>query len=162
VLARKDRIRGNHPLCSFAAIGPLAGSIIARQTPIDVFAPLRALAEAGGWVVLIGTGLHSMTLLHAAEELAGRRPFIRWANGPGGKPIGVSMGGCSLGFEKLAPALAPLEKKWTVGRSAWRAFPAAETLETASAAIRADPEITRCADENCPRCGDQVLGGPVG
>ena len=49
VLAMPGRVRGNHPLCSFAAIGPLADELVAAQQPLHVFAPLRALAEAG-WV----------------------------------------------------------------------------------------------------------------
>jgi aminoglycoside 3-N-acetyltransferase len=162
VLAQPGRVRGNHPLCSFTAIGPEAKLIVSSQTPIDIFAPLRALAEAGGWVVLMGVGLCSMTLVHAAEELAGRRPFIRWANGPDGKPMSVTMGGCSDGFEEFEPVLSPLARTCQVGQSLWRAFPATETLSTTSKAIRENPEITRCANPECGRCGDQILGGPIG
>ncbi len=108
VLSRPGRVRGNHPLCSFAAIGPMAEALTMTQTGVDVFAPLRALARACGRVVLMGLGLGRMTLLHAAEELAGRRPFIRWANGANGKAMAVTMGGCSDGFEQLESILAPL------------------------------------------------------
>lgn len=162
VLHQNGRSRGNHPLCSFAAVGPEAEALISCQNPIDIFAPLRALAEAGGWIVLIGAGLDSMTLIHAAEEQAGRRPFIRWANGTDGKPMGVTMGGCSDGFEQLNSALSPFERTTKVGHCLWRVFPAAQTLETASAAIRENPEITRCRNPKCGRCDDQIKGGPVG
>ena len=67
VLGAPGRARGAHPLLSFAAVGPGAATLIAGQTPLDVFAPLRALAAAGGAVLLMGVGLERMTLLHLAE-----------------------------------------------------------------------------------------------
>ena len=68
VLAQPGRVRGPHPLCSFTALGAQAQDLIGGQTLTDVFAPLRALADAGGWVLLMGVSLHSMTLIHAAED----------------------------------------------------------------------------------------------
>jgi len=65
-------------------VGPLAQQLISGQQPLNVYAPFRALAEAGGWVVLMGVGPDKLTLLHYAEQLAGRIPFRRWANDPAG------------------------------------------------------------------------------
>ena len=50
VMDRPDRVRGDHPLDSFTAVGPLAEALIAGQTPLDIFAPLeaRALRRAVG------------------------------------------------------------------------------------------------------------------
>ena len=95
VITMSGRVRGNHPLVSFAAVGPTAEELIAGQTAVNVFAPFEALAEANGSVLLIGVGLASMTLLHLAEERAGRNMFIRWANGPDGQTIAAREGGCS-------------------------------------------------------------------
>lgn len=161
IIAMPERVRGDHPLNSFSASGPLAQDLIAGQSGLDVYAPLRRLRELGGAVVLMGVGLTRMTLLHLAEAQAGRELFVRWANGRDGKPVGVRVGGCSEGFERLAPVLAGLERKLTVGDSLWRVYPARETLERAAAAIRAHPEITRCGDPACVRCSDAVRGGPV-
>lgn len=161
LMDRPDRVRGDHPLDSFSAVGPSAGSLIAGQTPLDIFAPLQALARAGGWVVLMGVGLNRMTLLHLAEYRAGRSPFIRWANGRDGRPRPVAMGGCSEGFEALAPALAPLLRETRVGESLWRAYPAAGTIVAAARAIWRRPGITHCGGPTCERCEDAVLGGPV-
>ena len=58
-------------------------------------------ADRGGYVILMGVGLESMTALHLAEEMAGRRLFQRWANGPDGEAMRVSVGGCSRGFGAL-------------------------------------------------------------
>ena len=161
VVARPGRSRGNHPLDSFAAIGPLATKLVEGQAPRDVYAPLGALAERGGWVLLMGVGLNRMTLLHLAEMRAGRKLFLRWANGTDGRPMGVESGGCSEGFSRLEPVLAPLAKETLVGASRWRAFPAEATLRAATAAIQSNPAITHCADPVCRRCADAIAGGPV-
>jgi aminoglycoside 3-N-acetyltransferase len=161
VLARPERMRGNNPLCSFAAVGPRA-ELVREQRPLDVYAPLRILAARDGFVLLIAVGLERMTLIHLAEERAGRTLFRRWANAPDGKPMEVEVGSCSNGFGKLEPVLGPLARETTVGKSRWRAFPARAALDAASAAIRDDPEITRCGSPGCLRCRDAVAGGADG
>ena len=160
VLQMDGRIRGNHPLNSFTAIGPLATDLIERQQPDDVYAPLRRLAELHGAVVLMGAGLTSMTLIHLAERLAGRTMFRRWANGFDGQAMMMEVGSCSTGFDAFDPVLAPLERRMTVGESLWRIFPAGPTLSAATEAIRQDPSITHCGKREC-RCNDAVLGGPI-
>jgi aminoglycoside 3-N-acetyltransferase len=146
---------------SFSAVGPLAGDLIDAEVAADTFGPLRELADRSGWVLLAGVGLIRMTLLHLAETEAGRRPFVRWARGPDGRPVRNRSGGCSKGFEHLAGVLAPIERRATVGSSLWRAFPAQEAVELAAEAIGNDPSITRCADPGCPECPDAVAGGPI-
>jgi aminoglycoside 3-N-acetyltransferase len=161
VLARPERQRGNHPVASFAAIGPRAREIVACQSGEAVHAPLRALAEHDGAIVLVGVGLTRMTLLHWAEQVAGRAQFRRWALDADGRTLMVESGGCSEGFEQLAPVLAPIETRRRVGPSEWRAFDAARVVERAAAAIRADAEITHCGHRSCSRCEDAALGGPI-
>jgi aminoglycoside N3'-acetyltransferase len=161
VAARPGRSRGNHPLDSFASVGPLAAKLVEGQAPLDVYAPLRALAERGGWVLLMGVGLNRMTLLHLAELRAGRNLFLRWANGPDGRPMGVDSGGCSEGFPHFEPVLASLAEETLVGASRWRAFPAVAALRAATTAIQSSPEITHCADPTCRRGADAIAGGPV-
>ena len=161
VLAMPGRVRGNHPLCSFAAIGPRADELVAAQQPLHVFAPLRALAEAGGSVVLMGVGLTELTLIHLAEQLAGRNLFRRWANGSDGQPLAVEAGGCSRGFGKFAPILVPIRQSTIVGQSRWDVYPAQETLDRAAQAIRNEPMMTHCGRADCNRCNDAVLGGPI-
>lgn len=161
VLQRRERRRGNHPLNSFAALGPRAGDLVAAQSPTDVYAPIRRLAAESGHVVLMGVGLDRMTALHEAESLAGRTLFQRWALDPNGQPMMASIGSCSDGFPRLDSALAPIERQVTVGGSLWRVFPAQATIELAAATIRASPEITRCDKPGCTRCRDAIAGGPV-
>jgi aminoglycoside N3'-acetyltransferase len=161
VVRRPERARGFHPLCSFAAVGPDASRVVAGQTASDVYAPLRALAESDGCLALLGVGLTSATLLHLAEECAGRTLFRRWARGPDGEIRMVPVGGCSDGFDAFAPFLAPAKRETRVGASAWSAYPAAEVLTIAVRAIQRTPELTRCPDPACVRCSDAVAGGPL-
>lgn len=162
VLAMPERARGNHPLDSFTAVGSLAHELVDAQSPTNVFAPLEALVEARGVVVLMGVGLDRLTLLHMAEQRAGRAPFVRWAKRADGSIMRVRLGGCSDGFPRLAPVLASITVEARVGESPWSALPAAETIEIAAEAIRANPEITHCANPDCDRCNDAVLDGPLG
>jgi aminoglycoside N3'-acetyltransferase len=161
VLAEPTRVRGDHPLNSFAALGPRASELVSGQAPLTVYAPLEALTKAGGWVVLMGVSLTSMTLVHVAEQRAGRTPFRRWALDADGGVVVVEYGGCSNGFDRLEPVLTPLVRETKVGDSVWRSFPATEALEMLTVAIRNDPEITRCDDATCRRCADAVMGGPL-
>jgi aminoglycoside 3-N-acetyltransferase len=159
VLARYERLRGDHPLGSFSALGPRA-DLVLEQRPLDVYAPLRILAARGGFVLLIGVGLDRMTLIHLAEERAGRTLFRRWANGPDGKPMEVETGSCSEGFANLEPVVGGLARETQVGSSRWRAFPAKPLLEAIAEAIREQPDITHCGRGDCLRCRDAVVGGP--
>lgn len=161
VVGWPGRFRGNHPLCSFTAIGPLACTLVSSQTPGEMYAPLTALAQIGGLVLLMGVGLESMTLLHRAEKEAGRIMFRRWANDPNGTPMAVEVGSCSDGFGQFDPYLHPTMKTLRVGQSEWRLFPANQVLEVATAAIRANPAVTHCRNPACDRCNDAVAGGPI-
>ena len=160
VAGHPDRLRSPRT-GEFSALGPLASELVAAEVDDDVFGPLRALRDRDGGVVLAGVGLTSMTLLHVAEIEAGRKAFIRWMRAPDGSPMRVRVGECSMGFERLAPALAAHERRTIVGASTWRAYPTAPTLALAAHAIRADPSITRCDDPRCQECPDAIAGAPI-
>lgn len=161
LLARPGRVRGNHPMNSFAALGPLAKELAGDQQPLDVYAPLRALAAASGSIILMGVGYTRLTMIHAAEQAAGRTMFRRWANGPDGRPMELEVGSCSDGFDRFEPVLEPIARTVTVGQSRWVVLPARETLEYATRAIRENPAITHCPRPDCLRCNDAVAGGPT-
>jgi aminoglycoside 3-N-acetyltransferase len=161
VVDRSGRSRGEHPLNSFAAVGPDSEALVGTQAPLDVYAPLGILADRGGFALLIGVGLTTMTLLHLAEVRAGREPFRRWANAPSGDVIEVQTGGCSGGFDAFEPLLARRTRETLVGESRWRAYAARETIEDAVVAIQLNPQITHCGNLTCERCRDAVVGGPL-
>ncbi len=161
VLAREDSQRGNHPLNSFAAVGPLANHLVRGQKPNDVYAPLETLANEGGCLVLAGVDLSKATLIHLAEKHAGRVLYRRWANGPDSNPIAVEAGGCSDGFVKFESVFSPFVRTETVGTSQWRCYPADRALVAATQAIKNEPQITHCETGSCSRCDDLIAGGPI-
>jgi aminoglycoside N3'-acetyltransferase len=162
VAAQPGRRRGDHPLNSFAALGPRAERVIGGQRPQDVYAPLRAAAAGGGCVALLGVGLTAMTLIHLAEQVAGRELFVAWALLADGTRAPARVGSCSRGFESLAAALAPAEAVSAVGGSRWRVFGAERAVDLAAREISRRPGVTSCGDPSCTRCRDMVAGGPIG
>jgi aminoglycoside N3'-acetyltransferase len=162
VLALEGRARGNHPLNSFAAVGPLAQEIIERQAPLNVYGPLKELyARSPAFMALIGVDLTKATSIHLGEEMAGRRLFRRWAKDSNDVVLEVEVGSCSEGFNNFAPFLASIEKTLQVGPSTWRLYPFRAFIDTIAAAIVQNPHVTHCPNQNCARCNDAVKGGPI-
>lgn len=157
------RVRGNHPLNSFAALGPLADELIAAQGPLNVYGPYKTAyaSPVPAYVVLAGVDLTSATPVHFAEERAGRRLFRRWAMHIKYGIQEVEVGSCSDGFNNLADAVAPIETRIRAGQSEWRIFPLRAFIDALAASIAKTPSITHCADANCARCRDFVRGGPI-
>jgi aminoglycoside 3-N-acetyltransferase len=157
------RARGNHPINSFAALGPLADELIRAQEPLNVYGSYK-VAYAGSvpaYVVLAGVDLTSATPVHFAEECAGRRLFRRWGKQVRHGVLEVEVGSCSDGFNNLAGAVAGIETRVLAGQSEWRIFPLGEFVDTLAAVIAETPSITHCPDMNCLRCRDSVAGGPI-
>lgn len=161
VLDCEGSVRGNNALNSFTALGPNARRLVGGQTNKDVYAPLKQLYDDDGYVLLMGVGLESATIIHYAEQLAGRTPFIRWAYDNELKTVPVSAGGCSEGFRHFEDILDIYADKVTVGNSRWKCFKARQIVDVCSRAVKNMPHITHCDDKNCERCNDAVLGGPV-
>jgi aminoglycoside 3-N-acetyltransferase len=92
--------------------------------------------------------------------MAGRTLFYRWSKDGSGKTVSVRASGCSAGFEKLRPLLQQVLREETLGTCRITAAPLIPFLETAAAAIHAQPEITLCPNR-CLRCMDALAGGPV-
>lgn len=109
----------------------------------------------------MGVGFDKLTLLHGAEQLAGRNLFRRWAKDWEGSVREVEVGGCSGGFGHFQSILSAISKDVSVGESLWRVFKAGPVLTMASHAIQQNPSITHCGDSGCDRCNDAVLGGPI-
>ncbi len=159
VLARSDRVRGDHPLNSFTAVGPLAKELITGQNWEDVYSPLERLTARNGRILLMGTDLTSLTFIHYAEQHSGRRLFVRWSSNSKNQPCRVRVGSCSRAFNNLEPSITCSET--TIHGAQWRAFSAKAALKQLSRTIAHRPEITQCDDANCLRCNDALAGGPV-
>lgn len=161
VVSAPGRVRGYHPICSFAAVGPDAARLVETQAPGDVWAPLEQLVELGGAVVLMGVDPTRLPLAHLAETRAGRRPFVRWALNEKAEVIRVQVGSCSDGFASFENILEGVGSEWVVGESKWAVLPAEQTLDALTRAIVETPEITRCENPECDRCRDALAGGPL-
>jgi aminoglycoside N3'-acetyltransferase len=161
LLHMPSRLRGKNPLHPFAAIGPLAEELISGQTAQNIWAPLEKLCKLNGALLLMGVNLDRATILHYAEQVAGREPFVRWAYDSDGNPAVCRLGGCSRGFNHFDDIVKPIEKDYTVGKSQWRCFKASELVENCASAMKQNPHISHCGNSDCIRCDDAVLGGPI-
>ena len=99
--------------------------------------------------------------MHLAEELAGRKAFIRWALYKDCKIRRIREYGCSDGFDKLEPYLIKIAIKTNIGNANIVVYPINDLLSICKKVIKENPEITHCNNLNCERCNDAVKGGPL-
>jgi aminoglycoside 3-N-acetyltransferase len=143
--------RSTHPIQSFAGIN--ADKVLAAQTMTDPLAPLGALEQAGGWVLLLGVNHTVNTSIHYAEKLAGRKTFVRWALTPKGVVECPSWPGCSAGFESIAPDVERYTRKVQIGNALVQAVPSKMLFKAVIARLKQDPLALLCQQADCERCG---------
>ncbi len=72
--------RSIHPTHSVAGMGRLAASILGSHhlddTPCSARSPFGMLAEHDGWVLLLGCGMDSCTLVHHVEEMLAADTYL--------------------------------------------------------------------------------------
>ena len=159
-LRTKGTLRSKHPSVSWAANGPAAGWYVADHGSGEPNLPLKRLCERKGFIVLLGVGLAGCTAGHLAEEIAGRRPFVRWILHADGTVRRVREFGCSDGFPKLAPYLESLAKRSVIGRCHAVSYPIEQFVDVVVDVLTAQPQITLCGRTGLCRCQDSVKGGP--
>ncbi len=142
--------RSLHPILSFSGVG--VDDALEAQTLTEPLAPIEALAEKGGWVVLLGVDHTCNTSLHVAEKRAGRRQFMRWALTQDGARACPSFPGCSNGFEAIEPLVSSITRSVRIGSAEVRAIPLAPLLEIAAGTLREDPLALLCSSPDCERC----------
>jgi len=147
---RPQASRSMHPILSFAGVN--AGKILQTQTLENPFAPLMEIANADGWVVLLGVDHTANTAIHLGEKLASRKQFTRWALTENGTVTCPGFPGCSAGFEALEPALRPHTVVIQVGQAAIRAMPMRMVIVQTMQAIKKDPLALLCDRADCERC----------
>jgi aminoglycoside 3-N-acetyltransferase len=162
ILSLPGRVRGSHPLNSFAAVGPHAVELIDAQADFSVYGPYKKMTLwANAYLVLIGVGLTRATPVHYGEERAGRHLFHQWAKRVDGTVREVEVGSCSEGFDHFNPVVSEIEKTIQVGSSRWRVFPFGAFIDAIAAAVIQTPSISHCDNPGCARCRDMALGGPL-
>lgn len=143
-------LRSNHPIFSFAGIN--AEKLLKIQSVESPFEPIRSMSENGGIILLLGVDHTVNTAIHLAEQMAGRKTFLRWALTPRGVVECTNYPGCSDGFEQAAPYLDDITDRLQIGEATVSAIPIKPMLEILSDLIKAEPEALLCTREFCPRC----------
>lgn len=161
---RAPEERSTHPTHSFTGVN--ARFALDRQTLFEPLAPIGALAERNGWVVLMGVD-HSAgdggvnhcvnTSIHYAEKLAGRKQFIRWALAkPDAGPARIvecrGFPGDSAGFDVLANELEAYTDSVTIGDARVEAIRLSHLFEVVQARIKENPLALLCERKDCARC----------
>jgi aminoglycoside 3-N-acetyltransferase len=149
---RPEAKRSMHPILSFAGIR--AGKILAAQTMTEPLAPIRMLAEWGGWVLLLGVDHTVNTSIHYGEKLAGRRQFTRWALTENGIVECPGFPGCSAGFRGIEKDMRPHTRKLQIGNALVQAVPIKELLTVVMSRLQRNPKDLLCPDLSCARCNE--------
>jgi aminoglycoside 3-N-acetyltransferase len=164
ILQHPGVVRSRHPFQSFAAMGEYAALYMQEHPDTDPLRPLKRLYQRGGYILLIGCDLDSCTAVHLAEELAGRKPFIRWYLSSEGRIRRVALSSCSDGFVKLRDAVKHLGRYAYVGQSTLVSYPIQALVDLCARLMAESPAITLCDardGQGCPLCQDAAKGGPV-
>ena len=159
VWRQRAAIRSPHPLMSITALGPRAADLASDHPLEDPLRPYRRLAEGGGYVLLLGVDHTRNTTIHAAEFLLD----LPHLSGPAyalvtdfGTVTGsriVSMPrepDCSEGFNRLAGRIP--RREWQIGHAIAWLCRGQDVIDTAVAALRADPTALLCDRPRCRTC----------
>jgi aminoglycoside 3-N-acetyltransferase len=139
-----------HPILSFAGMG--ADRFLDTQTLQEPFAPIGALAEEEGWVVLINVDHTVDTSIHYAERLAGRRTFLRWALLPDRVMECPNFPGDSSGFNGISRHIRAHTRRVDLEEAFIQAVPLKKLFEGVQELIKKDPLALLCHRTDCERC----------
>lgn len=155
VLSEKIRLhpkafRSTHPILSFAGIN--LEQAIDQQTMEKPFAPIHWLYEHQGYVLLLGVDHSVNTSIHLAEQLAGRKSFVRWGLTPNAVYECRNFPGCSGGFTQIDPILEDITKSIKIGDAKVSAIPIKAMIDELYQLFTNDPLALLCDKESCQRC----------
>lgn len=142
--------RSSHPVFSFTGLG--LDIALVNHPPGDPYAPIRVMRRMGGWVLLMGAKPSDNFSIHLAEQLTGRKQFVRWALTSEGISEIPNFPGCPNGFHKLNYYLQEELHKVQAGDGIWQAVKIDTLVNVASALIKDDPFALLCNEIHCPRC----------
>ena len=143
-------LRTGHPILSFAGIN--ADFVLFTQTLYEPLAPIGALAELDGWVVLINVDHTVNTSIHYAEKLAGRKHFIRWALVEDRVVECPSYPGDSMGFQGIEEHIRFDTRRVILGEAFIQAVPLKRLFEVVQVLLKKDPLALLCERTDCERC----------
>ncbi len=143
-------VRTAHPILSFAGIN--ADLPLFTQTLYAPLAPIGALAEQNGWVVLINVDQTVNTSIHYAEKIAGRKQFIRWALMDDRAVECPNYPGDSMGFQEIEEHIRFDTRRVEIGEAFIQAIPLKNLFEVVQDLIKKDPLALLCERTDCERC----------
>lgn len=150
LLQQESAIRTAHPILSFGGLG--VDNTLATQTLYEPLAPIGALADQNGWVVLINVDHSVNTSIHYAEKLAGRRQFIRWALVENRVVECPGYPGDSSGFQAIEEYIEPDTRRVEIGTGFIQALPLKRLFNAVKELIVRDRLALLCEREDCERC----------
>jgi aminoglycoside 3-N-acetyltransferase len=142
--------RSGHPVLSFAGVN--VRKYLEKQLLNEPFAPIAAMVDDDGWVLLMGVDQTCNTSIHLGERLAGRKTYTRWALM---SDMVVRCGNfpyCSDGFNAIQPLMDPFARKVKIGAAMVQALPLRELIATTRQLIYADPTALLCSRTDCQSC----------
>ena len=145
-----EAYRSGHPVLSFAGVN--VRKYLEKQLLDVPFAPIAAMVDDDGWVLLMGVDQTSNTSIHLGERLAGRKTYTRWALM---SDMVVRCGNfpyCSDGFNAIQSLMDPFARKVRIGTATVQAIPLRELIETTRQLIQADPTALLCNRTDCQSC----------
>ena len=143
-------IRSTHPILSFAGIN--LEQALGQQTLVEPFAPIQWLYEHKGYVLLMGVDHSVNTSIHLAEQLAGRKSFVRWGLTPNAVYECKKFPGCSAGFTKAHPIFEDITKFIQIGDAKVSALPIKPMIDVLYQLFTNEPLALLCDKESCQRC----------
>jgi aminoglycoside 3-N-acetyltransferase len=151
LIRERSAMRTSHPILSFG--GVQADDILSSQTLFDPLAPIKALADKKGMVVLINVDHSVNTSIHYAEKLAGRRQFVRWALTSERIVECPGFPGDSSGFNAIEEHIKPDTLRVDMEGGAFiQAIPLKRLLDITVALIKRSPRALLCPRTDCERC----------
>ena len=145
-----DAYRSGHPVLSFAGVN--VKEYLNKQMLSEPFAPIAAMYDAGGWVLLMGVDHTSNTSIHLGERLAGRKMYTRWALMSDTVVVCDNFPFCSDGFNPIHVLMDPFTKKVQIGNALVQAMPLADLIEPPRQLVEADPTALLCHRTDCLSC----------
>ncbi|MBP5640558.1 MAG: AAC(3) family N-acetyltransferase [Victivallales bacterium] len=164
VKARKNAVVSNCPLGTLAAIGGQAKSLLAGHWDADTAhghgTPYEKIAEAGGYICLLGVDQDRNTMLHSAEALL-ELPYLATktvtAKGPDGKETTKSWKfypGPHRNFIGLDHIMAEtgIMTISRIGNAQVRLINAHEMMHLCMEIGQEDPAFVLCENPSCADC----------
>lgn len=150
LLLMDGSIRTMHPILSFGGID--VDNLLITQTLFEPLAPIGALAEQDGWVLLINVDHSVNTSIHYAEKLAGRRQFLRWAAVNRRIVECPGFPGDSTGFNAIEEYVRPDTRIAKVNNAVIQAISLKRLFAAVGELIKKDPLALLCQRTDCERC----------